>query len=127
MTENDINIAIATACGWELKPRLFHNGQWQDIPTWVKSEYYKGKPDDYCMAGQAIGQQPPNYCRDLNKVREAEQQLIVGNYSLFSGDTPVQSEYARRVGTFADALKRASEIVSVLRLSQNGHKETGCV
>lgn len=80
MTARDINEAIAIACGWELKPRLFHNREWKDIPTWVQSEYYKGKPDDYCMAGQWIGQQPPNYCGDLNAMHEAEKTL--GDFSM---------------------------------------------
>jgi hypothetical protein len=79
MTEPEQNAAIATECGWEVKPRLLHNGEWKDIPTWVESKYYEGKPEDYCMAGQGIGQQPPRYCADLNLMHEAEKSLESGH------------------------------------------------
>jgi hypothetical protein len=55
MTKEQINIAIAEACGWEVKVKKYlakpPNGEWQ----------YRDKI--------------PNYCNDLNAMHEAEKVL----------------------------------------------------
>jgi hypothetical protein len=75
MTPEQKRIAIAEACGWKCLPRLLHNGQWKDIPSWVQRRFYDGKPEDYCMGGQMIGAMPPDYLNDLNAMHEAEKIL----------------------------------------------------
>lgn len=70
MTSEQQRIAIAEFMGWKLVPRLFHNGEWKEIPTWVDGRFYDGQPEDYCMAGQVMGAMPPNYPTDLNLLHE---------------------------------------------------------
>lgn len=68
-------IVIAEACGWVLKERLFHNGEWKDEPTWVDGKHYEGKPDDYCAPGQWLGACPPNYPDSLDLMHKALEVL----------------------------------------------------
>lgn len=76
MTPEQQRLAIASKCGWELRQKLFHNGQWKEVSTWVQSKFYKGKPLNYCMAGQLIGAFPPDYPNDLNAMHEAEKVFL---------------------------------------------------
>lgn len=57
MTDNQINCAIAEACGWKSK-----------VNEMASTEKYKSWT------------RPPNYCRDLNAMHEAEKALSPEQY-----------------------------------------------
>lgn len=62
MTDEEINIAIAKACGWELTPNAW----------WYKAgEYLPFVPD---------------YCNDLNAMHEAEKVLKGGMRSKYDAE-----------------------------------------
>lgn len=58
MTNQEINQAIAEACGWTRNPEAHHTLRWIDP-----------KGND--------GRRVPDYCRDLNAMHEAEKMLSV--------------------------------------------------
>jgi hypothetical protein len=61
MTDEQINVAIAEACGWEcIVPDVWHHG-----PV----GYSKGIPD--------VRTKIPDYCNDLNAMHEAEKVLTI--------------------------------------------------
>lgn len=69
MTDKEINIAIAESCGWKRYDRSYTDSlgkvrciQWEDTP---------GHP--LPLGDDAV----PNYCGDLNAMREAEMTLPV--------------------------------------------------
>ncbi len=65
MTDEQINGAIAPIHGWDLDPEEAH--EWESRGSWVKSP-----------RGQMKGRyEIPNYCNDLNAMREAEMTLPV--------------------------------------------------
>jgi hypothetical protein len=75
MTNEQINIAIAEACGWKL--------QWQNQGG---APLLKTKPQCHCWevwfdpTGRTVNNQqcevyPPDYCNDLNAMHEAEKVL----------------------------------------------------
>jgi hypothetical protein len=61
MTDEQINIAIADACGWDMDPEEAH--KWESRGRWVKS------PRGQMKFRHAI----PDYCNDLNAMHEAEK------------------------------------------------------
>lgn len=63
MTDNDIRIAIAEACGWR-KP---------DPPNCMG---YMHPPE---IKNRLQFDRPPDYCHDLNDMYEAEKTLFGGN------------------------------------------------
>ena len=68
MTDEQINAAIAEACGWEcIVPDVWHHG-----PV----GYSKGIPD--------VRTKIPDYCNDLNAMHEAEKVLAPKNWNNFS-------------------------------------------
>jgi hypothetical protein len=91
MTPEEQRIAIAKACGWELR----------DI-YW----YGDGKECEV----------PPNYLNDLNAMHEAEKTALVHNYRLHSGDECVEQNYLRRISKFAAATQRAEAFLRTLNL-----------
>lgn len=62
MTDQEINTAIAEACGWQRKTKKFGTFWYQPGP---------------CDTGHLA---PPNYCHDLNAMHEAEETLPITNY-----------------------------------------------
>lgn len=69
MTDEQINVAIAEACGWGcLAPDVWHNG----IVGYSKDTY------------EIVRSRIPNYCADLNAMHEAEKML---------GDQAIRREY----------------------------------
>jgi hypothetical protein len=81
MTEQEINVAIAGACGWKLSvPHFTHDYVW--LRTAFKGEPYideetsawAGEPHDVTDDWTGI----PNYCADLNAMHEAEKALDYG-------------------------------------------------
>lgn len=63
MTDEQINAAIAKACGWTQFTRIGING----INGWMH-----GIPPD----GYGPFEELPNYCTDLNAMHEAEEMLL---------------------------------------------------
>lgn len=56
MNEQEMNVAIAEACGWEFR---------KDVRKWATYE----------PRGTFFHDSPPNYTRDLNAMHEAERTL----------------------------------------------------
>ncbi len=81
MTLSQKQELIAIDQGWILKEKLFHNGSWKHVPTWVEAKYYEGKEPTYTMAGQVIGATPPRYFSDLNVIQEVV--LKIPGWGLF--------------------------------------------
>ena len=75
MTDSEINIAIARACGWKDRPDPFYTDKlaWthDEGATWVST----------CDL--------PDYCHDLNAMHEAESYLL--------NDPTLWGEYVRKV------------------------------
>jgi hypothetical protein len=69
MTDQEINIAIAEALGWDCDPIEAHG--WGSRGQWVK---HSARTNDRLVSKRSI----PNYCADLNAMHEAEK--------LFYGD-----------------------------------------
>ena len=63
MTDEEINIAIAKACGWKFIPEYCHS---EDQPP----EFTTVTPDGKHLCGYY-----PDYCNDLNSMHEAEKML----------------------------------------------------
>ena len=63
MTNEQINIAIAEACGWEEED----NESCWTVRCWTRDEL------GYCLHEDEL----PNYCNDLNAMHEAEKTLIL--------------------------------------------------
>lgn len=59
MTDTEINVAIAEACGWK-----YHDWSHHQMPYWTDRD------------GRAIG--IPDYCNDLNEMHEAEACVLLG-------------------------------------------------
>lgn len=74
MTDEQIKITIAKACGWDVDPPETHNwstrGQWCVRPN-DKHRTIKGKKS------------LPDYLNDLNAMHEAEKMLKVSQYDDF--------------------------------------------
>jgi len=66
MTDHEINIAIAEACGWK------HD----TLGKWKKGAM---------IAPDGMPDFPPNYCTDLNAMHEAEKTLTDDELSRFHG------------------------------------------
>jgi hypothetical protein len=82
MTNQQINIAIAKAGGWQYEFNEDH-----EDPKW-----YWIPPNDPDGDGE-----PPDYCNDLNSMHEAEKTLTkeqVRVYSDFLADSPHESCWA---------------------------------
>lgn len=72
MTDTEINIAIAEACGWALV---------KDDPDFY--EYWE-HPKDGRKIGVAANSSPfPDYCNDLNAIHEAEKVLNDVSYDSY--------------------------------------------
>lgn len=70
MTDSEINIAIAKACGWTFA--------W---PTTGPSAANKSEHVNRCSWSRPNGwklERLPNYCHDLNAMHEAEAMITVG-------------------------------------------------
>lgn len=63
MTDQEINIAIAEACGWKSRPDHFY----VDNLAWTQDE-----GANWCATYDL-----PDYCQDLNAMHEAECHIIV--------------------------------------------------
>ena len=63
MTDEQINIAIAKACGWDFDP--IECAEWGSRQRWCKSPHGK------IVFRHGI----PDYCNDLNAMHEAEMTL----------------------------------------------------
>ena len=71
MTDRQINLAIAKACGWT---DIRDSGVWHNFAPWglppqVKSP--KETSSDYISVPNFV----PNYCNDLNAMHEAEKVI----------------------------------------------------
>lgn len=66
MTDNEINIVIAEACGWRQSER--------NIAHW----HHVSEPYSHILTSDL-----PNYCNDLNAMHEAEKKLIFSERKLF--------------------------------------------
>lgn len=102
MTDEQINAAIAEACGWR---DLIFTGLGQFLQRWM------GRKNKH----EAL-QDTPNYCTDLNAMHEAEQRL-----------TKEQSDdYVARLfdscyeSTFATARQRAEAFLRTLGKWEEG-------
>ena len=69
MTDEQINIAIAEACGWQIIPEYYHG---DDQPP----EYTTVTPHGERLCGYY-----PDYCNDLNAMHEAEMSLPVEGFN----------------------------------------------
>lgn len=76
MTDEQINIAIAEACGWKPDDDGAGINTWD--ASWVGRKLYGMKP--LIGNGYLVDQVVPDYCNDLNAMREAEETLV--------GDSP---------------------------------------
>jgi hypothetical protein len=63
MTDDQINIAIAEACGWDMDPEEAH--EWESRGKWAKSPRGQMK----------FRHRFPTYCNDLNAMHEVEISL----------------------------------------------------
>jgi hypothetical protein len=79
MTNTEINIAIAEACGWKktIEMRSVVVGYDAEIPV----EFWHS-PD----GRSACREWYPDYCHDLNAMREAEEQLPCAFCGEFEGE-----------------------------------------
>jgi hypothetical protein len=75
MDNQDINIAIAEACGWtQIKDEWLH---WDGPPT----KYFSGIENDPECIERQIRQEIPNYCNDLNAIHEAEMLFVDDHFN----------------------------------------------
>jgi hypothetical protein len=65
MTDTDINIAIAEACGWKMVCDEAEKSMWKSREQWATD------PNGMTAPKTSI----PNYCLDLNAMHEAENTL----------------------------------------------------
>ena len=99
MTNEQINIAIAEACGWE--PRKDTDG---NIIAWQSPGAYRAfSPDDL-----------PDYCNDLNAMHEAEETLDLQKAGVFAEQLRVTVYRTTRLphvdsGSFAHVHATASQ------------------
>jgi hypothetical protein len=81
MTNEEINKAIAEACGWkywhnDVETMLLHPKE-----TWPESKYHRKVHGMRSGTGKMPIQDfsgLPNYCTDLNAMHEAENKLLTG-------------------------------------------------
>ena len=66
MSEEQINIAIAEACGWRQSER--------NIAHW----HHVSEPYSHILTGDL-----PNYCNDLNAMHEAEETLDCNQWEVW--------------------------------------------
>lgn len=66
MTDTEINIAIAEACGWEREKFISPLDNRTELELWKTK---KGRR----LITKAV---TPNYCHDLNAMHEVERELI---------------------------------------------------
>ena len=71
MTDDEINIAIAEACGWRFSPLAHIESKPFATMCWIAPN-----GADWQM------QKLPDYCNDLNAMHEAEQSLWDRDWSL---------------------------------------------
>lgn len=74
MTDDQINKAIAEACGWT---EIHDSGPWHNHKPW-------GYPPQPPGAGGNAYKYVPDYCNDLNAMHEAEKTLTPKNWNNFS-------------------------------------------
>jgi hypothetical protein len=74
MTNEQINEAIAEACGWI---EIHDSGPWHHHKPW-------GYPPQPPGAGGNAYKYVPDYCTDLNAMHEAEKVLAPKNWDRFS-------------------------------------------
>jgi hypothetical protein len=106
MTDDEINQAIAEACGWTQFTRIGINGS---------NGWMHGIPPD----GYGPFEEIPDYCNDLNAMHEAEKVLTDDQRSIF---------YPRWLGGFmsrtgpiyATAYQRAEAFVRTLGKWEEG-------
>lgn len=68
MTDDQINAAIADACGWKLQGSQKHQ---EATKGWQFGHTFAIDPSGKLISRNAI----PNYCTDLNAMHEAEKVL----------------------------------------------------
>jgi hypothetical protein len=96
MTDEQINAAIAEACGWKSKEET------DGVPwLWVRT-----KADYTCESSM----EPLNYCGDLNAMHEAEKALTVEEWSDYVDYLPTRWEEA----IHATARERAEAFLRTL-------------
>ncbi len=101
MTDQEINQAIAEACGGKVKDGLFEG---------LSFKYWSFTNGE--LTGDASGE-PPNFFGDLNAMHEAEK-VILKDYSCHSGDTTVCDYYFNQIGKNSDAKDRAVAFLRTL-------------
>lgn len=117
MDKKQMRIVIGEHLGWKLVPRLFHNQQWKNIPTWVESKFYDCKPENYCMAGQVMGVLPTDYPSEVNRAVELCAHLAGQGWrcELNNGlDTSWECVFWRpqRLGTPSDNIGNRDGVIS---------------
>jgi hypothetical protein len=77
MTDEQINIAIAEACGYEWRVGIYGNCRGLFHPD---DNYLKVQPclDMLLPISSDCAKKVPNYCNDLNAMHEAEELLLSG-------------------------------------------------
>ena len=98
MTDTEINIGIAEACGW----KFVEGGEKHGGACWweLNGKYAENGPD--------------NYCSDLNAMHEAEKELSVDERDSYA-DTLAQSFPAWSFAVLhADARQRAEAFLRTL-------------
>lgn len=68
MTDTEINVAIAEACGW--KRGTVDDPSFSDPSKTIKR-------DRWIMPSGLSSRKPPDYCSDLNAMHEAEMSLTI--------------------------------------------------
>jgi len=142
MTEQEINIKIAEACGWSRKMTV-RDGLYERIVAWDGSSkpfFWNGPPDSAAYKAWRADRPslkggmlcPPSYTTDLNAMYEAEETL----------DHPTFERYVRHLQTVtcadcyhygssnrqtihAEAKHRAQAFVNLLKENDNRTRQKG--
>lgn len=87
MTDQEINIAIAEACGWR---KELHENDW-DVELEMRRTWttWIGPDGD-------LRQSAPNYCTDLNAMHEAEGQLTGTQMAVYR--QKLKKEFSKPIG-----------------------------
>jgi hypothetical protein len=82
MTDNEIRVAIAEACGWKLETTNVHDGL-----CW----HLNGVQHEFA---------PPDYPSDLNAMHEAEKQLTGAQCLQFETELNTQTKWMKHITAF---------------------------
>jgi hypothetical protein len=75
MTDRQINLAIAKACGWT---DIRDSGVWHNFAPWGLPPQVKS-PKETSSDCISVPNFVPNYCNDLNAMHEAEKVLMLND------------------------------------------------